>query len=258
MAVNNENNTTTESSVAVQDKQFNTVEIRLRRLNKDDTIAFTRSTALIYVRGGKGYAFFKRLFDIFCSLLAIIILSPILIVTAILVKITSRGPILFKDYRVGRYGKEIKLWKFRSMYVDAESKIKQYLTKEEYERWLVERKLDNDPRITPLGKIIRKTSIDELPQLFNILFGSISFIGPRPITRMEWHDHFTKEQREALLCVKPGLSGYWAAYARSEATFETGDRQKLEMEYLKRRSFWFDIKLVFVTILSVFKRKGAK
>lgn len=212
----------------------------------------------IIVKKKPCYSFFKRLFDIFCSFLAIILLFLVLVIVGLLVKCTSKGPIFFKDKRIGYHGKTIYILKFRSMYIDAETRIKNYLTKEEYERWLVERKLEHDPRVTKFGKFIRKTSLDELPQLFNIFVGTISIIGPRPITQTEWDENFTIQQKDALLSVKPGLSGCWAAYKRNDATYETGERQRLELDYLNKRSLLFDLKLIFMTIGTVIKRKGAQ
>ena len=214
----------------------------------------------IKIKGGKCYAFFKRTFDICASFIGILILIviPVLPITALFVKLTSKGPVFFKDKRVGKDGKNIVVYKFRSMYIDAESRIKEYLTPEQYKIWLVERKLDNDPRITKFGKFIRKTSIDELAQLFNILGGSISFVGPRPITRTELEENYTKYQIEKLLSVKPGLTGYWQVYGRSDVDYKSGERQREELAYLPKRGFWFDIKLIFLTIPAVLKHKGAK
>ena len=212
----------------------------------------------IVVKGGKAYSFFKRAFDIFCSFLAIVVLSWFLLIMAILVKVTSKGPVLFKDKRVGRNGKEIKVYKFRSMYVDAESRLREYLTEEQYQNWLVERKIDNDPRITKLGKFIRKTSIDELPQLFNILKGDMSIVGPRPITKLEIDLNFTEEERKILLLARPGLTGYWQVYGRSDVDYASGERQRLELEYYSHRGFWFDIKLILLTVPAVLKSKGAQ
>ncbi len=206
----------------------------------------------------KLYFFFKRVFDIFSSLAMIILLSPVLLVFAILVKATSKGPVLFKDKRVGKNGKTIFVWKFRSMYVDAEERLKDYLTEEQYEIWLKERKIDDDPRITKIGKFIRKTSIDELPQLFNIFSGKISVVGPRPVTEFEIETNYDEEDRNVLLSMKPGLTGYWQVYGRSNVDYESGERQKLELEYYRHRGFFFDLKLIFMTIPSVLKHRGAK
>lgn len=204
------------------------------------------------------YEFIKRLFDICASALGIILLSWLLIIVAIIIKCTSKGPVFFKDKRVGKGGKEIHVYKFRSMYVDAESRLKEYLTPEQLEQWYKERKIDNDPRITKVGKFIRKTSIDELPQMFNIFIGNMSIFGNRPITKKELDEWYTPEQKELLYKIKPGLTGYWQAYGRSDVTFESGERQKLDLIYVYKRSTWLDIKIFFRTIYVVLFGKGAK
>ena len=204
------------------------------------------------------YRAVKRTFDVTASILLIIICSPIFLILMLLVKITSEGWMFYSDFRLGRYGKEIKVWKFRSMYIDAESNIDDYLTPEQKEIWLRERKLDHDPRITPIGRFMRKTSMDELPQLFNILGGTMTFIGPRPITRSELEQHFTPKERKKYLSVRPGLLGYWAVKSRSNADFDSGERQKLELEYIDKRSIWFDIKIILRAIPAVLSGKGAK
>ena len=197
------------------------------------------------------------MFDFFSSFVIIILFSWLLLILFILQLFATKGHPIFVDKRVGRKGKIIKVYKFRSMYYDAESNIDKYLTPEQKETWLRERKLDNDPRITKLGRVLRKTSLDELPQLFNILFGSMSVVGPRPISSKEL-DNFTDEELEILFTAKPGLTGYWQVYGRSDVDFESGERQRLELEYFSKRSFWFDIGLIFKTIPSVLSSKGAK
>ena len=162
------------------------------------------------------------------------------------------------DKRIGKKGKEIKVLKFRSKYYDAETNNDKYLTPEQKEIWIRERKLDDDPRITKVGKFLRKTSLDELPQLFNILFGSMSVVGYRPMSSREVEEHFTEEERQILYKAKPGLTGYWQVYGRSDVDFESGKRQKLELEYFSKRGFWFDLGLVFKTIPAVLNHKGAK
>ena len=209
------------------------------------------------IKGGKLYSFNKRMFDFFSSFGIIILFSWLLLILFILQLFATKGHPIFVDKRVGRKGKIIKVYKFRSMYYDAESNIDKYLTPEQKETWLGERKLDNDPRITKLGRVLRKTSLDELPQLFNILFGSMSVVGPRPISTKEL-DNFTDEELEILFTAKPGLTGYWQVYGRSDVDFESGERQRLELEYFSKRSFWFDIGLIFKTIPSVLSSKGAK
>lgn len=198
------------------------------------------------------YDFFKRIFDIVCSLVALIILSPVFLIMAILVKTTSEGPAFFAHKRVGKNGKEIKIYKFRSMVTNAEELIKQFTPeqKAEYEKNF---KLENDPRITKVGKFMRKTSLDELPQLLNILKGDISIVGPRPI--MEVETEIYGNYRDMLLSVKPGLTGFWAANGRSCTTYTR--RRAMEIYYVKNRSLWLDIKIIFKTFASVFKGEGA-
>ena len=204
------------------------------------------------------YEFVKRIADIVASALGIILLSWLLIIVAVVIKCTSKGPVLFKDTRIGKGGKDIKVYKFRTMYQDAESRLKEYLTPEQLEQWNKERKIDNDPRITKVGKFLRKTSIDELPQMFNIFIGNMSIWGNRPITRKELDEWYAEEQKELLCKIKPGLTGYWQAYGRSDVTFESGERQKLDLIYVYKRSTWLDIKIFFRTIYVVLFGKGAK
>lgn len=204
------------------------------------------------------YEFIKRTADIVGSTLGIIVFSIPMLIVAICIKVNSKGPVLFKDKRVGKNGKIVNIYKFRSMYVDAEERLNEYLTPEQLEQWHKERKIDNDPRITKVGKIIRKTSLDELPQLFNIFIGNMSIWGNRPITKMELDTWYSEEQKQLLVKIKPGLTGYWQAYGRSDVTFESGERQKLDLIYVEKRSTWLDIKIFFRTIYIVLTGKGAK
>lgn len=207
------------------------------------------------------YSFYfsiKRFFDIFLSFLAILLLSWLFILISLLVLIFNGYPIFYKDKRVGKNGKAICVLKYRTMYKNAEEKIETYLTKEELEKWKTNRKLDNDPRITKLGKILRKTSIDELPQLFNIFIGDMSIVGPRPIIEQEHRDNYTEEQRKVILSVRPGLISYWSVHGRSNVDYENGERQKLELEYFKHHSIWYDFWIVLSAIPAVLSGKGAK
>lgn len=198
------------------------------------------------------YDFVKRVFDIVCSLIALIVLSPVFLILAILVKTTSKGPVFFAHKRVGKNGKTINIYKFRSMVTNAEELIKQFTPeqKAEYEKNF---KLENDPRITKIGNFMRKTSLDELPQLLNILKGDISIVGPRPV--MEVETQIYGNYRDMLLSVKPGLTGFWAANGRSETTYTR--RRAMEIYYVKNRSLWLDFKIICKTFISVFKREGA-
>ena len=199
------------------------------------------------------YRFFKRFFDIFSSSIAIILLSPVFLILGIIVKCTSKGPVFYSHKRVGKNGKEIGVLKFRSMVKNADKLIENFSDeqKTEFQKCY---KLENDPRVTKIGKFLRKTSLDELPQILNIFAGSLSFVGPRPITQEE--TLLYKKDRDLLLSVKPGLTGLWAVSGRSTLTYE--ERIKLELKYVKECSLWFDIKIFFKTIVPVFKSHGAK
>ena len=199
------------------------------------------------------YRFFKRFFDIFSSSIAIILLSPVFLILGIIVKCTSKGPVFYSHKRVGKNGKEIGVLKFRSMVKNADKLIENFSDeqKAEFQKYY---KLENDPRVTKIGKFLRKTSLDELPQILNIFAGSLSFVGPRPITQEETLRY--KKDRDLLLSVKPGLTGLWAVSGRSTLTYE--ERIKLELKYVKECSLWFDIKIFFKTIVPVFKGHGAK
>ena len=174
-----------------------------------DTCNFDNSKVTSkYVKNKPIYDFVKRFADIVCSLVAIILLSPIFIITSIAVKTTSKGPIIFVHKRVGKNEKEIGIYKFRSMVMNAEELIEEF-TPEQKAEFQKNFKLENDPRITKVGKFLRKTSLDELPQLFNILKGDLSIVGPRPIVEAETKIY--GGYKDMLLSVKPGLTGFWAA-----------------------------------------------
>jgi len=187
------------------------------------------------------YEFLKRLMDIICSMSALIVLAPILIVVAILIKIESKGPVIFSQERVGINNKKFKMYKFRSMVVNAED-MKEKLEKQN-ERKGPMFKIKNDPRVTTIGKFIRKTSIDELPQLINILKGEMSIVGPRPSLPKEVIQ-FEPWMLERLK-VKPGLTCYWQVQGRDHIEFE--DWMRLDVKYVKDRNFLLDIKLIFKT-----------
>lgn len=214
--------------------------------------------SLPYKKANWWYRFVKRSFDIWVSLIAILILSPLYLLFIIINAIYTRGHPIFFDKRIGKDHKHINVYKFRSMYYDAETNVDKYLSKAQKKQWKKERKVENDPRITPFGRILRKTSIDELPQLFNILFGSMSFVGPRPITEGELTNNFTKKQQDIMLSARPGLIGYWGVKGRSNVAFADGVRQKLELDYFKLRGIWFDLGLIFRVIPAVLKGSGAK
>lgn len=207
----------------------------------------------IYFKKKPIFAFFKRFFDIINSTLAIIILSPVFVILALLVKFTSKGPILYKHKRIGKNGKPFSMLKFRTMKNDKRP-IEEQLTKEQLEQFYKEFKVDNDPRVTKIGKFLRKTSLDELPQLFNIFVGQMSVVGPRPIIDIETGKYgLTKK---VLLSVRPGLTSYWACHGRSSVDYT--ERVNMELYYIKHRSLWLDFKIIILTAVKVFKHEGAK
>lgn len=202
------------------------------------------------------YAFVKRAFDIVASAAALIILSPIMLIAAILVYVDDPGKVFYGHVRIGKSGKPFKMWKFRSMYMNADKMIN-LLTPEQAKQYYTEFKIDNDPRITKIGNFLRKTSLDELPQLFNVLCNDMSLVGPRPLIESEIQTYY-EDTHDVLLAVKPGVTGYWQAYARNNATYQSGERQKMEMYYVQNASLWLDIKILFKTVVSVLRKDGAK
>ena len=197
------------------------------------------------------YEFFKRIFDIICSLMAVIILLPIFLIIFIAIKIESKGPVIFSQERVGINNKSFKMYKFRSMVVNAED-LKEVLKKQN-ERKGPMFKIKDDPRVTRVGKFIRKTSIDELPQLLNILKGEMSIVGPRPSLPNEVRE-FEPWMMDRLK-VKPGLTCYWQVSGRDQIGFEKW--MELDVKYVKDRSFLLDLKLIFKTFFVLFGDKNA-
>ncbi len=199
----------------------------------------------------KGYFVVKRIIDIFGAIFGIIILSPIMIVVSILIKLESNGPIVFSQDRVGKNGRLFKMYKFRSMVQNAEELLEKLKDKNEMSGPMF--KMKEDPRITRVGRFIRKTSIDELPQLFNVLKGEMSLVGPRPNLPREV-ERFTDFQRQKLLA-KPGLTCYWQIMGRNNIDFE--DWMKLDIKYIEERNIWIDIKLILKTFLLLFGDESA-
>lgn len=200
----------------------------------------------------KVYIKIKRVIDVIFASIALILLSPVFAIIAIAIKIDSKGPVFFTHKRIGKNGNIIKLYKFRSMVINAEELIKSF-TPEQMREYKENYKLTNDPRITKVGKFLRKTSLDELPQLINIINGDLSIIGPRPLVADELEKYGVNKDK--FLSVTPGLTGYWAANGRSNTTYE--QRMEMELYYIDNLSLKMDIKVFFKTILSVLKKEGA-
>ncbi|MDU4978252.1 MAG: sugar transferase [Clostridium celatum] len=188
------------------------------------------------------YEVIKRLIDVVCSFLGLLVLSPLFIIIAIIIKTTSKGPVFFFQKRVGKNGKEFDMYKFRSMVVNAEELKEKLVAQNEMSGPMF--KMKDDPRVTKVGKFIRKTSIDELPQLWNVLKGDMSLVGPRPSLPKEVAQF--EDWMYRRLEVKPGLTCYWQVSGRNNIDFE--DWMKLDCKYVDERSTWIDIKLIFKTV----------
>ena len=195
----------------------------------------------------------KRVIDIFGSLVGIIVFSPIMLVTAIAIKLDSKGPVIFKQERVGLNGQHFKMYKFRSMCTNAEELKAKLMEHNEVEGGLMF-KMKDDPRITKVGKFIRKTSIDELPQFFNVLIGNMSLVGTRPPTMDEVALYSRVQWRR--MSIKPGITGMWQVSGRSEIK-DFDQIVELDTIYIDKWSIWFDFKIMFMTVLCLIRRKGA-
>ena len=199
------------------------------------------------------YRIVKRILSILCSVISIIVLSPLFIIISLIVKISSKGSVFFIHERIGFQGKKFKLIKFRTMVDNAEDMIASF-NPEQKKEWEENFKLKDDPRITKIGKFLRKTSLDELPQLINILKGDMSFVGPRPIVEDElsWYG----DNKEKLLSVKPGLTGWWAVNGRSDVPYP--ERCDLELYYVDHVSFGFDLLILLKTLGAIIRKDGAR
>ena len=195
---------------------------------------------------------FKRTMDIALSILAISLGSPVFLITALLVKVTSPGPIIFSQVRVGRCGRHFKFYKFRSMYIDAEARKAELLKLNESGDGVIF-KMKRDPRITPVGRFIRKFSIDELPQLFNVLLGDMSLVGPRPPLPSEVRTYSLEERKR--LNITPGITCLWQVSGRSELPFSK--QIALDKEYIASRSAWKDFLILLRTVPAILTGKGA-
>ena len=194
----------------------------------------------------------KRAFDFVFSLAALIVLLPLFCVLALLIKLTSPGPVFFSQIRVGQYGRHFRFFKFRSMYVDAEKRKADLLARNQSADGVIF-KMKNDPRITPIGRILRKTSMDELPQFFNVLCNDMSLVGPRPPLPSEVRN-YTLEDRKRLN-VKPGLTCLWQISGRSDLPFH--QQVSLDREYIRSWSLWRDLVILLRTIPAILSGKGA-
>lgn len=238
--------------------KFAFAESGIPLLNVQIENIFTQPLSFVSVRNNllsKNMLITKRIFDIVFSIFLILLFSPIIVITAILIKLTSKGPIFYVQERPGRFGRMIKIYKFRTMYLDADKKLEEILKNNEElrEEFMKYRKLKNDPRITPLGRFLRRFSIDEIPQLFNVLKGDMSIVGPRPYQIDEIED--MGEYKDIVLSVRPGLTGLWQISGRSDLSFQA--KLKIETWYVLNWNLWLDLFIIIRTIPVVISGKGA-
>ena len=198
------------------------------------------------------YKIVKRGMDIFIASISLVLLLPLFLIITIAIKLDSKGKVIFKHKRIGKDGKEIYIYKFRTMVENAQDLIKS-ITPEQKKEFRENFKLENDPRITKVGNFLRKNSLDELPQLINILKGDLALIGPRPVINDELEKYSTNKSK--FLSVTPGLTGYWAANGRSNTTYE--QRMTMELYYVDNISLKLDAEIFAKTVASVLKREGA-
>jgi lipopolysaccharide/colanic/teichoic acid biosynthesis glycosyltransferase len=206
----------------------------------------------------KSNAALKKALDVSGSLAALILLSPLFIIISILIKLTSPGPVFFRQKRIGQFGKEFTFLKFRSMYVNSDPGIHQ-----EYIRRLIDRKVDEsdgvyklkcDPRVTRIGRFLRKSSLDELPQFINVLRGDMSLVGPRPPIPYEFEEYSLWHCRRVLEA-KPGITGAWQVGGRSRTTFD--EMVRMDLRYISDQCLWLDIKILLKTPFAVLRGDGA-
>lgn len=198
----------------------------------------------------------KRIFDISFSLIVLTLAFPVFIAIAAAVRLTSKGKSVYSQERIGRGGKRFKCYKFRTMHPDADARLSDLLASnpEMKKEWDHYHKLKNDPRVTKFGSFLRKTSLDELPQFWNVLKGDLSVVGPRPVVKAELEKHFI-DKADKILAVRPGLTGPWQVSGRSDTSYKR--RIEIDEHYVENQSFWWDLKLVLKTIPAMISSKGA-
>lgn len=207
------------------------------------------------------YACTKRLFDIIAGFFGVLLLIPLTIIIKLAYVFTGDFyPIFYTQERIGKNGKTFRIIKYRSMIPNADKVLKEMLKKEKYRKqWEEFQKLDDDPRITKVGKFIRKGSIDEFPQFVNVLLGQMSLVGPRPLIPGELKEHGGKAKDiKKYQSIKPGVTGYWAMRIRSDENSDYAERLKLEYFYIDNRSLILDTKILFQTVGTVLRQEGAK
>lgn len=198
----------------------------------------------------------KRIFDLIFSFIILLIGLPVFLFIAIAVKFSSRGPVFYSHERIGRGGKPFPCYKFRTMFSDADNRLQELLNSDSnlQKEWEESHKLKNDPRVTPLGAFLRKSSLDELPQFWNVIRGDLSVVGPRPVVHQEVKKHFG-EKAPVILSIRPGLTGIWQVSGRSNTAYSL--RIELDEKYVDTQSLLLDIKLIAKTIPAMISSRGA-
>ncbi len=232
-------------------------ELLLRRYGRIDQSTFRHQLRFYMKHIGwvgvvQGAYLAKRLLDIVASAILLVLLSPLFLAVAIAIRLEDPGPILFKQKRVGRWGTLFTMWKFRSMFTDAEERKRELMAQNEMEGGVLF-KMKDDPRITKVGRIIRKTSIDELPQLWNVFKGEMSLVGPRPPVTQEVDQYSLSDRRR--LEVIPGITCIWQVSGRSDIPFD--QQVELDVQYIESQSFWNDIKILLKTVPALLFGTGA-
>lgn len=198
------------------------------------------------------YSVTKKSMDLILSFIGLILLIPVFLILAILVKLDSKGPVFYAHTRKGKNRSDIKIYKFRTMYSNSDE-IFESFSDEQKEEYYKNFKLDNDERVTKVGDFLRRTSLDEIPQLINVLKGDLSLVGPRPIVEKEICKY--GQYADKLFSVIPGITGYWQSHGRSDTSYD--ERVKMDMYYIDNKSILLDIKIMFKTVISVIKKEGA-
>ena len=225
---------------------FDAARIRLTQVNNIPLLSFEP------VAREEGALLAKRIFDVAIAVITLPVVLPLLVLTAVAIKFDSRGPVFFTQVRIGLHKRPFKMYKFRSMVTDAEARMKEieHLNEADGPNF----KIDDDPRVTRMGRFIRKTSIDELPQLFNVILGDMSLVGPRPMSRRDVN-LFNKGVQRKRFSVRPGITCLWQVSGRSDLSFD--DWLQLDLRYIDSWSFWLDMKILLKTIPTVLKGSGA-
>lgn len=243
-----------DDNILIFHREFTTRDYALPDLPSTALSRLLHPGILYAARPARGQAFYncsKRCLDIICSLTLLLLALPLFVCIAVLIKTTSRGPVFFAHRRLGRYGKEFGCLKFRTMVADAEDRLRQDVHLQR--RFEESFKLKDDPRVTRVGAFLRRTSLDELPQLLHVLRGEMSLIGPRPIVERELSKYSIYGKK--LLSLKPGLSGMWQVCGRSDTTYP--QRVMMDMHYIDHRCLSLDLKLLLFTVVAVIKKSGA-